>query len=537
MATGGEMKIKTICWFIILINLNLLANEQSISINKQLSKDMFIGAADNHFNRSDNQPLNYQQLLSSQEQPYLWFTTSNNKNKLNLPGISLVSLLNDLGIKQLPYENVDKLVSLSEADQQLSQQLFYIATLFNGYQLKPVENPRAEVMQAAQHNTLASYVDLLLPQFDEVVRLRSAIASYRQLLKIPWPKLDKELTFKLGQGHKEVVKIRQILSALGDLDQRAYSPYRQHIFDPEVIIALKRFQARHGLKQNGKLTTPTIRALNIAPQQRIKIMQINLWRWLSLPSIPPQQYIKVNIPSYQLSFIENEQETLSMKVIVGDQQHPTPVMVTRVNSITINPTWTPTYNIVHNELLLENANNPGSLRRQNFKLAIGYGSKRVFKAVFNESSAIKSALGEYHLVQAAGKNNALGKYRFNIKNFHSVYLHDTPAKHLFNKTNRALSHGCVRLQAADQLAKHFLASQLLTKKQQVNQAMRSTHTEHFALAQSIPVYLTYQTVMVTAAGTLHWHPDIYQQDAAILSQMGMRSQSSATVINVMLAQQ
>jgi len=528
------MKVITIYCFISLFSMQLLANEQSIAINKQLAKNIFSGASDKNFNRSDEQALNYQQLLALHGQQYLWFTSSHKSKQLNLSGLSLVSLLNDLGIKHLPYhlpykvshqslenQSLENLSNLAAADQQLSQQLFYIANLFNGYQLKPVENPRAEIMQAVTANTLANYVDHLLPQFDEVVRLRSAIAAYRPLLTMPWPKLDEKLTFKLGQGHQEVVKIRQILSALRDLAANNYSPYRQHIFDPEVIIALKKFQARHGLKKDGKLSAATIRALNITPQQRINIMQINLWRWLSLPSIPPQRYIRVNIPSYQLSFVEHQQKTLSMKVIVGDKQHPTPIMVTQVNSITINPTWTPTYNIVHNELLLENANNPGSLSRQNFKLAKGYGNKRVFQAVFNDSAAIKKALGEYHLVQAAGKNNALGKYRFNIKNFHSVYLHDTPTKHLFNKTSRALSHGCVRLQSAERLTKVFLNKQLLANSRQVTKAIRSTKTQHFALAQSIPVYLTYQTVRVTGAGELHWYTDIYQQDAAILSQMGL----------------
>jgi len=531
------MKIKKVAYFIMLLSGNSLANEQSIIISESIANNMFIGAVDTRFNLSDNQPLNYQQLISSHGQQYLWFTKNKNKNKLNLSGLSLVSLLNDLGIKRLPYEDIDSLVNISDADQQLSQQLFYIATLFNGYQIKPVENPKEEIIHAIKSQNLAAYVDRLLPQFDEVVRLRAAIAFHRKLSKSTWPRLDINLSFKLGQGHQEVAKIRQILTVLGDLDKGSYSAYRQHIFDPEVIIALKKFQGRHGLKQNGKLTPQTIKALNITPEKRITIMQINLWRWLSLPSMPPQRYVMVNIPSYQLSLIENQQERLSMKVIVGDSQHPTPIMVTQVNSVTINPTWTPTYNIVHKELLPENTSNPGSLRKQNFKLAKGDGSKRVFQTVFNDSASIKSALGEYQLVQAAGNNNALGKYRFNIKNFHSVYLHDTPVKNLFNKTNRALSHGCVRLQSADKLAKQVLTNDGVINKQQVNKAIRSTKTQHFALAQSIPVYLTYQTVLVSSAGKLQWQNDIYQQDAKILFQMGMRSQSSATNNNVMLALQ
>ncbi len=557
------MKIKSIVWLIMLLIPHCVANEQSIGINEKIAMHMFSGAADNRFALLNNEQPNYQQLIATHGQQYLWFDNHNHNHKLNLSGLSLVSLLDDLGINPLSYEISEGVINIAQADQQLSQQLFYIANLFNGYQLKPTENPKEEIIQAVKNHQLASYVDQLLPQFDQVVRLRTAIAYYRQLSTSTWPRLDKNLRFTLGQGHPEIVKIRKILSALGDLNSGDYSAYRQHIFDPEIIIALQKFQARHDLNNNGQLNAQTISALNIAPEQRIKIMQINLWRWLSLPSIPPERYLMVNIPSYQLSLIENQQETLSMKVIVGDSKHPTPIMVTQVNSVTINPTWTPPYNIVNKELLPENTSNPGSLRRQNFTLTQGYGNNRLVQPVFDDSASIKKALGKYKLVQASGKNNALGKYRFNIKNFHSVYLHDTPAKNLFNKTHRALSHGCVRLQSAGQLARHLLtnlsptiqsltnqsltnqsltnqsptkldlAKQNLAKKQQVSKAISSTHTQHFALAQSIPVYLTYQTVWVAATGKLQWQTDIYQLDA----KASLNTQSRTTVSNVVLAKQ
>jgi len=482
---------------------------------------------------------NYQQLIAHHNKTHLWF----DNNKLNLSGLSLISLLNDLGIKQLLSPDMVNSVTQPDevikiADQQLTQQLFTIATLFEGYQFKPQEKPQEDILQAVKNNKLANYVDQLLPQFDQVLRLRSAIAYYRQLAKKPWPVIDKNLSLTLGQGHKEVVKIRSILVALADLNKKPKSRYRQHIFDPEVITALKKFQTRHGLKPDGKLTAKTIAALNTSPAKRIITMQINLWRWLSLPSKPPTRYVMVNIPSYRLSFIDNQQETLSMKVIVGDSKHPTPIMVTQVNSLTINPQWTPTYNIVHNELLVENSSNPGSLRRQNFKLAKGYGAKQIIQPVFNDSASIKAALTDYKLIQAAGKNNALGKYRFNIKNFHSVYLHDTPAKNLFSKKNRALSHGCVRLQSANLLAQQFMVNEPKIKKQQIKQSLTNNTSQYIKLKEGIEVYLTYQTVWLTAAGQVHWSADIYQLDQAINSPSDLSSpassQHSATDSNLVL---
>lgn len=551
------MKRSVIVTLFLLLGISIVRAEENLSPtdNESTDRKKTILATNSFLTQQSllsNQTLpktkqaNYQQLIANHNKNYLWF----DNNKLNLSGLSLISLLNDLGIKHLLFPDMVNSIAqpddvIKKADQQLTQQLFTIATLFDGYQFKPQEKPQEDIFQAVKNNNLASYVDQLLPQFDQVLRLRSAIAFYRRLAKNPWPVIDKNLSLTLGQGHKEVIKLRNILVALADLNKKPRSRYRQHIFDPEVITALKQFQTRHGLKPNGKLTAKTIAALNTSPAKRIVTMQINLWRWLSLPSKPPTRYVMVNIPSYRLSFVDNQQETLSMKVIVGDSKHPTPIMVTQVNSLTINPQWTPTYNIVHNELLVENSSNPGSLRRQNFKLAKGYGAKQIIQPVFNDSASIKAALTDYKLIQAAGKNNALGKYRFNIKNFHSVYLHDTPAKNLFAKKYRALSHGCVRLQSANLLAQQFMVNEPKTKQQQIKQALAANKSQHIKLQNSIEVYLTYQTVWLTAAGQVHWSADIYQLDQAInfpsdLSSQAssqLSSQHSATDSNLVLVKQ
>jgi len=547
------MKLTAIILLILFLSAYLVMPVQAFTINKgtsvsgafstnplanknnKQSSSLLTESKVTETKQINAQALNYEQLITHNNKPYLWFNNTTNNNKLNLSGLSLLSLLNDLGINVMHSSDIVNLASQSNKqikaiDQQLTQQLYTIATLFNGYQFKPLEKPKEDIFNAVENQQLATYLDQLLPQFDQVVRLRTAIAYYQKLAKKPWPIIDDKLSLVLGQGHKEVIKLRSMLFAflgqghkeviklrsmlfaLTDLKKRQRSRYRQHIFDPEIVTALKKFQTRHGLKADGKLNTKTIQALNINPIKRIEIMQINLWRWLSLPSIPPTRYVMVNIPAYRLYFIENQQQTLTMRVIVGDNQHQTPIMVTQVSSLTVNPQWTPTYNIIHKELLVENARNPGSLKRQNFKLAKGYGAKQVLRPVFKDSTAIKNALGQYKLVQAAGRNNALGKYRFNIKNFHSVYLHDTPAKNLFSKKNRALSHGCVRLQSANLLAKKFMINEGKNKQKQVNKSLSVNKTQHIKLSKSIAVYLTYQTVWLTDSGQVQWLEDIYQQD-------------------------
>jgi murein L,D-transpeptidase YcbB/YkuD len=316
-----------------------------------------------------------------------------------------------------------------------------------------------------------------------------------------------------------------------DLKSSTFDQFRFHIFDPDVVLALKQFQRRHGLVNNGKLSKKTLSALNMLPAQRLGILQTNLWRWLSLPSVPPEQYLLVNIPFYHLSWVEGKREKLSMKVVVGKAQNPTPIMVTELSYLTVNPYWTPTENIVKNELLLQNTQSPGSLKKQGFTLVKGGLSQAIFKNLDTHTAMITPWLKEYRLVQLPGKNNALGKFRFNIKNFHSVYLHDTPVKNVFEQKNRALSHGCIRLQNPQQLVMKVLENEKKSKHQRVNKALKNQTTQHIKLNTAIPVFTTYQTVWVKTNGKLHWRPDIYQLDRLD----PIPAQFYTTVSNIVLA--
>ena len=122
-------------------------------------------------------------------------------------------------------------------------------------------------------------------------------------------------------------------------------------------------------------------------------------------------------------------------------------------------------------------------------------------------------LKSYRLVQAPGKKNALGYYRFNIKNDHSVYLHDTPVKSLFKQSARALSHGCIRLEDAKQLAQYLLNQQNELSNNALKTVLTSGKTTNYLLNNPLPVYVTYQTAWVNEQGKLIISPDIYQQES------------------------
>jgi murein L,D-transpeptidase YcbB/YkuD len=192
-------------------------------------------------------------------------------------------------------------------------------------------------------------------------------------------------------------------------------------------------------------------------------------------------------------------------------------MITKINQITLNPTWTPTYNIIKNELIPEYQKNHLSLKRKKFQLVKGSRQAPQYREIDRANMDLAELLQSYRLVQAPGVNNALGNYRFNIPNNQSIYLHDTPVKSLFNKDFRALSHGCVRLENAGLLAKYLLtfegqSSEGQRSEQKMAAALNTGNTQYVSLNNDLPAYITYQTAWFNQQGVLHFSADIYALD-------------------------
>lgn len=453
------------------------------------------------------QAITYQDTLKQAGREYFWF----NSNGLTFSGRTLYWLLADLGWLELVDINALSKENYSHYDRMLTNG--FLALIHLDSQKSAVPLPRADLrlINAVNYDAADELLFSLIPEYEQINQLRKAISHYRLLSLSAWPRLDFSFRAKLGQSHPQVKGIREILVRLGFLEQRAQIEYRLDLFDSVAITALKKFQHRHGLVADGELGPKTYRALQTTPDQRIKQLQANLWRWFAFPRYPPERYIVVNIPSYQLSVIEGGQSVLEMKVIVGNSKNQTPQIVTEIDRLTLNPTWTPTFNIIKNELIPEYQSDFLSLKRRNFQLLKGEGENIQRREIDQPGLDLWQLLHAYRLVQAPGENNALGYYRFNIPNNYAIYLHDTPVKSLFQQPIRALSHGCIRLENASLLAKYLLTLEGYDENKMLS-AMQSGQTTHIKLSHPLPVYITYQTAWVDPQGDLHWSPDIYSLD-------------------------
>ncbi|WNC67662.1 L,D-transpeptidase family protein [Thalassotalea nanhaiensis] len=449
----------------------------------------------------------YQYLIKHSNRQLLWF----DEQGLTLSGLSLHRLLADLGWHSKTKVNDLKNQQFEQHDRVLTKgflQLIQVSA--NHY--KQAVNAKNELLNAIVEDASDELLLSLIPAYDQISHIRKAISEYRFLSQHQWPQLDVTFKPRLGQSHQQVKGIRQILTLLGDLPRKAQTKTRLYVFDTVVVAALKEFQSRHGLVPDGKLGPNTYAALKVRPEKRIKQLQVNLWRWFTLPKTPPEKYLLVNIPGYQLSVIEDGDETVKMKVIVGDVENQTPQMVTEINRVTLNPTWTPTRNIINNELIPEYKQDFLSLKRKNFQLVKGYWKNIEIREIDDPGLNISKLLQSYRLVQAAGENNALGYYRFNIPNNYSVYLHDTPIKSLFRQSKRALSHGCIRLEDASLLAKYLLKADNSAHLNKMQTVIKSGKTTNLPLKTPLPVYITYQTAWINEKGKLRLSPDIYDLD-------------------------
>ncbi|HEX3114105.1 MAG TPA: L,D-transpeptidase family protein [Bradyrhizobium sp.] len=278
-------------------------------------------------------------------------------------------------------------------------------------------------------------------------------------------------------------------------------------YDARVADAVRKFQEGAELKPTGVLDDRTVRAINSPKRDRqidTVIVNMERWRWLprqlGAPSIG-NAYVILNIPDYTLKVMQNGAQVWSTKVVTGQPGiHATPLLTETMKFITVNPTWNVPPSIIYNEYLPALQQDPTVLQRMGLKLE-------------------RASDGSIHISQPPGEANALGRIRFNFPNKFLVYQHDTPDKNLFNKDERAFSHGCMRVQNPDQYAATLL-NITAPNEHYTPEKIRSMygHSEiDLKFPTPIPVNITYQTAFVDDAGKLQLRRDIYGRDATMLA--------------------
>jgi len=283
----------------------------------------------------------------------------------------------------------------------------------------------------------------------------------------------------------------------------------------QLAQAIKKFQQKKGIAVDGRVGDGTIRMLNINDREKFIRIAISMDKYKMLPEIMPSKYIWVNLPSYQMQFIEGDSVKISSKVICGKPKTRTPLLTSNISELITYPQWVPPPSIIMKEILPALKKSPGYLARKGFSLLDSKGEE-VDPYTVDWSKYNKGI--PYRVVQGSGDDNALGILKFVFSNKYSVYLHDTNQRYLFGQTMRSLSHGCVRVQEWEKLAFYILRNDSISaggggyaKADSMRSWLQKKQKHSIAIKYKIPVFIRYFTCEGREGGIV-FYDDIYEND-------------------------
>ncbi|TRX60516.1 L,D-transpeptidase family protein [Fulvivirga sp. M361] len=282
---------------------------------------------------------------------------------------------------------------------------------------------------------------------------------------------------------------------------------------------MKRFQQRHGLEVDGRIGRSTLNALNISVSDKIKMIELNLERLRWLPKNYGREYLLVNIPEYKLRAYQKSKLSLVMGVIVGKEYTSTPVFCDTLRYLVFSPTWTVPHSIKSEEMLPRLQRDSSYYSGKNYKFYKGWHTDQEIEPSLVDWSQYSIDHFPFNVVQQPGPGNALGLVKFIMPNNHSIYLHDTPTDHLFERTERALSHGCIRLEEPALLAQYLLRDQKSWDINKILAAMHKDEPERVYFKKNYHVQLTYLTSFVDEFGLINFRDDIYGHDRAQMTEI------------------
>jgi len=370
----------------------------------------------------------------------------------------------------------------------------------------------------AKARNLDQFFEGWQPSAPEYASLRVVLADYRALAKAGgWPTVPMGDTLKPGMTDPRVPALRARLAVTDGASPQAPAGAKNR-YDDELVGIVKAFQARHGLDVDGLVGRGTIVALNVPVEERIQEIIVAMERWRWLPANLGSQYLMVNIAGFELTRVRDDKVEEKMAVVVGKPYARTPVFSDTVKYLEFNPYWNVPTSIAIKEELPKLRQNPAARAAAGFEAVRG---GKVYALTSINWNQYGPGNFPFQIRQRPGPNNALGRVKYMFPNQFNVYLHDTPAKSLFSKVDRAFSHGCVRLSRPLELAPPVLAAGDVSgwSEARVDKVVASGDRTVVNLNKPMPIHITYFTAWVDQ-GVPNFRADIYEQDAKLIAALG-----------------
>jgi L,D-transpeptidase YcbB len=353
----------------------------------------------------------------------------------------------------------------------------------------------------------ASLADLA-PRHPQYRRLAEAMTRYRAIeAEGGWPSLPARGEVGLDGNDRRTKALIQRLASEDEALASISEPSSDDVRD-----AVMRFQSRNGLEADGRVTGATLTALNIPVSRRIEVLAANMERWRWLPRTFESRYIEVNVPDQSVTFVRNGDTVLSSRVVVGRKNSRTPILRADAVALIVNPPWEIPGDIVVNQMLPKLRRSSGYLQASNMVLVNAPNDP--FGRKVNWRNISPNAF-PFRVVQLPGPSNALGNIMIDTPNDYDVYLHDTPSKALFKSADRAVSNGCIRVEAIFQLAS--LALDESDAETELTQLIGARETKRVPLERPMPVYFLYWTAIAAPDGGVGFRGDLYGRDTRLIA--------------------
>lgn len=355
----------------------------------------------------------------------------------------------------------------------------------------------------------------LQPDDPQYERLQDALVMYRELEKhdSSFPPITKKGKIKPGDLTEPIPQIRRKLQLT---DMEVGIPDDSLLYDEKLAAAVMQFQRRHGLKDDGVIDSKTISFLNMTFKRKADIIELNLerLRWTPHTTIDHDAVV-VNVPEYIMRVYHERDKKIEMRVVLGSEFNATPIFLDTLKYIVFSPTWNVPRSIFEEEFLPNLRNDP-AYYSETFKFFKNGVEIDPLEEPWEDEEIDPRA---YQAVQDPGESNSLGFVKFVMPNNFNIYLHDTPADRLFNRQQRALSHGCIRLEDPVGFAKYLLQDNDKWNEKRILEAMNSTEPVNVKLNKDYPVHIVYRTAWVDENDLINFREDIYNHDERQLAQL------------------
>lgn len=368
--------------------------------------------------------------------------------------------------------------------------LSFLISSFNGIEKDNLNNKssKSNLDTLSTKSTLEEENSTVL--FNQYNKLQNALKKYKKIAaEDSWKPMTLASPYKdIRPDEKSitVAEIRNRLFIMGDLKNDSKSDF----YDQELMDGVMKYKVRNGLKPNYIITEDHIKDLNESIEEKIRRININMERCKSISQklLTNKEYIMVNVPSYELVYVKNGKIELESKVFVGAPLTKTTIFDGNIDKVVFSPYWTVPQSIVDNELKSKIAADKNYLADHNMEIING------------------------QVRQKPGPDNSLGLVKFIFPNPDDIYMHDTPAKTLFDFDKRTFSHGCVNVNKAKELAIAMLQDYPEWTTEKIDKAMEGTEETTFKLPNKVPIYITYFTTWVNDSGEICFYQDVYDRD-------------------------